>query len=159
MPRSGFVRKRNILPDPIYGNLSVAHLINRSMKNGKKSAAEKQIYAALELIKQKTQKDPIEVFSQALDNIKPLMEVRSRRIGGAAYQIPVSVPADRRESLAIRWLIEAARKRSNKENHTFSEKLTAEIIAATEKQGDAMKKRQDMEKMADANKAFSHFRW
>lgn len=159
MPRSGFVRRRNISPDPIYGNLSVAHIINRAMKDGKKSPAEKQVYAAMEIIKQKTGKDPVEVLTQAMDNVKPLMEVRSRRIGGAAYQIPVPVTPERRESLAVRWVVAASKKRSSKEYHSFAEKLAAEIIAALEKQGEAIKKRQDMEKMAEANKAFSHFRW
>ena len=159
MPRAGFVRKRELLPDPVYGSVLVTRTINRMMKHGKKGAARAEIYTALESIKEKTKKNPIEVFEQALENIKPLMEVHSRRIGGAAYQIPVPVTADRREALAIRWLILAASSRSNKEFHHFSEKLAVEILAALDKQGEAIKKRQDMERMADANKAFAHFRW
>jgi len=134
-------------------------LINRSMKNGKKGAAQKQVYAALDLLKAKSQTTPLDLAIQAIENIKPQMEVRSRRIGGAAYQVPVPVRAIRRDSLAIRWLIEAARSRSNSEYHTYAEKLAAEIFDASQNTGAAIKKKLDMHRMAEANKAFAHFRW
>jgi len=159
MPRTGNITKRKIITDPIYQSSAVAHLINRIMYSGKKSVAQKQIYETFDLIKEKTKEEPLKVFGQALDNIKPAMEVRSRRVGGAAYQVPAPVRSGRRESLAIRWLIQAARARSNKEYHLFSEKLAAEILDALQNQGGAVKKRVDTHKMADANKAFAHFRW
>jgi small subunit ribosomal protein S7 len=159
MPRAGYVRKRVLAPDPVYSQALVTRVVNRIMKSGKKTIAQKNIYNALDILKTKTGKNAFEIFEQALENIKPLMEVRSRRIGGAAYQIPMTVSPDRRESLAIRWLIIAANARPSKEYHTFSEKLAAEILAALDKQGDAIKKRQDMERMAESNKAFAHFRW
>ncbi|MBU0569766.1 30S ribosomal protein S7 [Patescibacteria group bacterium] len=159
MPRRGQAKPRQIAPDPIYKNRIVAKLINRSMREGKKSVAEKQVYGAFEIIKEKTKEDPIKVFSSALGNIKPTMEVRARRVGGAAYQVPMSVRGVRRESLGIRWLIEEARKRSNSEYHTFAEKLAAEIIDASKGESGAVKKRQNIERMAEANRAFSHFRW
>lgn len=147
------------MPDPIYQNRVVSHLINRIMYSGKKTVAENQIYAAFDLIKEKTKKDPLEAFLQAVENIKPMAEVRPRRVGGAAYQIPIPVSAVRKESLAIRWLIQAARARSNKDYHYFHEKLAAEILDALQNQGGAIKKKQDIHRMAEANKAFSHFRW
>jgi small subunit ribosomal protein S7 len=159
MPRAGKIIKRKVIVDPVYQSPVVAHLINRVMYSGKKAIAQKQIYDTFDLIKEKTKEEPLKVFGQALDNIKPAMEVRSRRVGGAAYQIPTPVRSDRRESLAIRWLIQAARARSNKEYHHFSGKLAAEILDALNNQGGAVKKRIDTHKMADANKAFSHFRW
>lgn len=159
MSRSLKIKKRIISPDPIYQNRVVAHLINRSMRSGKKAVAEKQIYQAFDLIKEKTKKDPLEIFLQAIENIKPAVEVKSRRVGGAAYQVPLSVSPVRRESLAIRWLILAAQTRSNKEYHHFYEKLTAEILDALQNQGGAIKKKQDIHRMAEANKAFAHFRW
>jgi small subunit ribosomal protein S7 len=159
MPRRKLVKPRQINPDPVYKNRLVAKLINRSMKAGKKSVAQKQVYKALGIIKEKTKSDPIKVFSNALSNIKPSMEVRPRRVGGAAYQVPMSVRGTRRETLAIRWLIQAARKRSNSEYKTYAKKLAAEIIDASKGEGGAVKKRTDTERMAEANRAFAHFRW
>lgn len=158
MPRKGQVKLREINPDPIYKNRLVTKLINRSMLDGKKSVAQKEVYRAMELIRGKVG-DPVKVFSQAMENIKPNMEVRPRRVGGAAYQIPIPVRGPRKESLAIRWLIFSARARANSEFHTFGEKLAAEIMDASNGEGGAAKKRADMEKMAEANRAFSHFRW
>lgn len=159
MPRSGGIKKREIKPDPVYKDELLSSFINRAMRSGKKTAAQKQIYGALDLIKSKINQDPIMVFRQAVENVKPQMEVRSRRIGGAAYQVPTSVRGDRKQSLAIRWLIQAAQKRPSKEFHTFAEKLAVELIDAFNNTGSAIKKREDTHRMADANKAFSHFRW
>ena len=159
MGRKGPVRERKIHLDPIYGNKVVTKLVNRIMRDGKKSVAEKEVYRAFELIKEKAEDDALKVFNSALENIKPTMEVRPRRVGGAAYQVPMSVRGPRRESLGIRWLIKAAQDRSNSEFHTFGEKLAAEIMAASNGEGAAVKKRQDMERVAEANRAFSHFRW
>lgn len=159
MARRGQVKPRQVNPDPIYGNKLVTKLINRSMRDGKKSVAQKEIYRALDLIKQNSKEDPIKIFTLAIENIKPSMEVRSRRVGGAAYQVPQPVRGPRKESLAIRWLIEIANKKSNSEFHTYAEKLAAEIIDASKSEGGAVKKRTDMERVAEANKAFSHFRW
>ena len=129
------------------------------MKDGKKSVAEKQIYRAFEIVKEKTGQDPMTVFNLAMQNIEPTMEVRPRRIGGAAYQVPVSVRGVRRESLGIRWLVTMSRTRSNSEYHTYAEKLAAEIIDASKGEGLSVKKRLDVEKMAEANRAFAHFKW
>ncbi len=159
MPRRGKVKSKKTEPDPIYKNRLVTKLINRSMKSGKKSVAQKQIYNTLEIVKEKSKEDPIKVFLKALDNIKPAMEVRPRRVGGAAYQIPMPVRGARRESLAIRWLIFAARARSNSEYHTYAEKLAAELLDASLGEGGAVKRKTDMERMAEANRAFAHFRW
>lgn len=159
MPRAGAIRKRKILPDPLYQNMMVSRLINRSMRHGKKSAAQKEVYDALDLIRKQTKKEPLDVFLAALENIRPVLEVRSRRVGGAAYQVPTPVRGERRDSLALRWLINATRLRPNKEYHHYSEKLAAEIIDASNKTGGAIKKREDIHKMAEANKAFAHFRW
>jgi len=158
MARGRAVRVRKVNPDPIYKNKLITKLINRSMKDGKKSVAVKQVMGAMDIIK-KEGNDPIKVFSDAIANIKPSMEVRPRRIGGAAYQVPTSVRGPRKESLAIRWLVAAARARSSSEFRTFTEKLSREIMDAAGGEGAAVKKRQDMEKMAEANRAFSHFRW
>lgn len=151
-------RKRKVEPDFIYGNLMVTKLINRSMKDGKKSVAQKQIYKAFEIL-EKQGKKPMEVFQEALKNITPQMEVRARRIGGAAYQVPTPVRNERKISLSIRWLITEARKRSNKDFKTYAEKLAAEISEAAAGEGSAFKKKEVMHKMAEANRAFSHFRW
>ncbi len=137
----------------------VTKLINRSMKDGKKSVVEKEVYRAFELIREKGKDDPVKIFTQALDNIKPTMEVRPRRVGGAAYQVPMSVRGNRRESLGIRWLVLAANSRSNSDFHTYAEKLAAEILDAAKGEGAAVKKRLDMERVAEANRAFAHFRW
>jgi len=159
MPRRGQAKVRKIKPDPIYKSRVLAKLINNSMKQGKKSVAQKQVYGALDIVKEKSEKDPLQVFTNAIDAIKPSMEVRPRRVGGAAYQIPVPVRGSRKEALAIRWLITAARARSNSEYHTFAEKLAAEIIDASNGEGGAVKRKIDTEKMAEANRAFAHFRW
>jgi len=159
MPRRGQAPKRKTAPDPIYKSIVLAKLINNSMKKGKKNVAQKQVYKALEIVKEKQEKEPLQVFKKAVENIKPSMEVRPRRVGGAAYQVPMPVRGERKQSLAIRWLIQAARSRSNSEFHTFSEKLAAEIIDASKNEGGAIKRKVDTEKQAEANRAFAHFRW
>ena len=158
MPRKGLVKPREVEPDPLFKNRLLAKLINASMRDGKKSVVQKEIYEALELIKEKGD-DPIKVFSKALENIKPVTEVRPRRVGGAAYQVPLPVKGKRKESLAIRWLVAAARSRSNSEFKTYADKLAAEILDASNGEGGAVKKRQEIERIAEANRAFSHFRW
>ena len=158
MSRKGPTKKKEVSGDPIYKNKLVTKLINRTMRDGKKNASEKQVYGAFEIIKEKGE-DPMQVFSAAMGNIRPSMEVRPRRVGGAAYQVPMSVRGARRDSLAIRWLIFAARARSNSEFKTFADKLAAELSEAAAEGGGAVKKRQDMERMAEANRAFAHFRW
>ena len=137
----------------------MAKLVNRSMKDGKKSVVRKEVYGAMELIKEKTGSDPVKVFDQAMENIRPTMEVRPRRVGGAAYQVPQQVRGERRDSLAIRWLVGAANSKSNTEFHTYGEKLAAEIIDAGKGEGVSVKKRQEIERVAESNKAFAHFRW
>lgn len=160
MARKGLTKIRSITPDPIYQSTVIAKLVNSSMRQGKKNAAVKQVYAALELIKKEDPKEnPLSVFEQALENIKPKVEVRPRRIGGAVYQVPTPVRANRQLSLALRWLISTARAKSNKDYHTFGEKLASEILLALKNEGIAVAKRQDVEKMAEANKAFAHLRW
>lgn len=159
MARRGTIRPRVVEADPIYGSKLVTKLINRSMIDGKKSVARHEIYEAFEIIKEKLGGDPLKVFNQALENIKPEMEVRPRRIGGAAYQVPQPVRGVRRESLAIRWLVMAANAKSNSEFHTYSAKLATEIMDASKGEGAAVKKRTDMERVAESNKAFAHFRW
>ena len=159
MSRKGQTRIRAVEPDPIYKSKMVTKLVNRSMLAGKKTVAQKEIYGAFEIIKEKSGEDPDKVFEKALENIKPTMEVRPRRVGGAAYQVPMSVRGPRRESLGIRWLIAAARSRSNSEYHTYAEKLAAEIMDSAKGEGTAVKKRLDMERVAEANRAFAHFRW
>jgi len=158
MPRKGPINPRKIKPDTIYNNKFVTKLINRIMIDGKKDVASKQVYTAFEKIK-KAGKDPIKVFTDALENVKPVMEVRPRRVGGAAYQVPMPVRGDRRVSLAIRWIIKAAQARPNLEYKTFADKLAAELLDASEGTGGAVKKRQEVERIAEANKAFAHFRW
>lgn len=147
------------MPDPIYQSRLVTRLINRVMEQGKKTIAQKQVYSALELIEKETKTDPLEFLTQAIEKVKPAIEVRPRRVGGASYQVPIPVRGDRRESLAIRWLIKAAQSRPNKQFHYFYQKLAAEIIEAQQGQGEAMKKKENVHRMADANKAFAHFRW
>jgi small subunit ribosomal protein S7 len=158
MPRRGAAKIRKTEPDPIYKNRLVAKLINRAMRDGKKSVVEKEVYEAFELLKEEGE-DPIKVFSQAMENIKPSMEVRPRRIGGAAYQVPMQVRGSRKESLAIRWLVAATRLRTNSEYKKFSLKLAAELKDAAKGEGGAVKKKLDMEKVAEANRAFAHFKW
>ncbi len=156
--RHAKVSKRQTPPDSIYGNVMVVKLINNIMKDGKKSTAEKRVYNAFDLIKQKEQ-DPMQIFEKALQNVGPKIEVKARRIGGANFQVPTEVRHDRRMALALRWLIEAARKRPNKEYHSFEEKLAAEFMAASNNEGEAIRKRDITLKQAEANKAFAHFRW
>ena len=150
---------RTIEADLKFDSLLVAKIINQVMMSGKKTVAQKHVYQALEEVGKKTKKEPLAALEEAIGNIKPQMEVRSRRIGGAAYQIPIPVSSRRQTSLAIRWLINAARTRPNKKYHTFAEKLAAEIIDAVKNEGMAIKKKEDTHRMAEANKAFSHFRW
>jgi small subunit ribosomal protein S7 len=150
---------RVVNPDPVYGSVKIEKLINRVMERGKKSIARKQVYGALSLIKTKTNQDPLEVFDAAIQNITPKMEVRSRRVGGAAYQVPTPVPPRRAFSLALRWLVAESNKRPNKEFRSYAEKLAAEIIDATNSEGGSIQKKLTSHKMAEANKAFAHFRW
>ena len=160
MSRKGTSKIRKVEPDTIYNNVLIAKIINATMRDGKRNAAEKQIYQALELIKKDFPKESeIEVFQRAMENIKPKVEVRPRRIGGAVYQIPTPVRGNRQNSLAIRWLISAARARSNKQYHTFAQKFVAEVSDALSNSGAAVSKRVEVERMADANKAFAHLRW
>ncbi|MCX7662176.1 30S ribosomal protein S7 [Tepidimonas fonticaldi] len=156
MPRRREVPKREILPDPKFGNVELSKFMNVVMESGKKAVAERIVYGALEHIEKKTGKDPLEVFSTALNNVKPLVEVKSRRVGGANYQVPVEVRPVRRQALAMRWVKQAARKRSEK---SMALRLANELIEATEGRGGAMKKRDEVHRMAEANKAFSHFRF
>jgi small subunit ribosomal protein S7 len=156
MPRRREVPKREILPDPKFGSQDVSKFINTIMQSGKKSVAERIVYGAFTQISTKSGKDPLEVFSAAIGNIKPLVEVKSRRVGGANYQVPVEVRPARRMALAMRWLREAARKRSEK---TMGLRLAAEMLEASENRGGAVKKRDEVHRMAEANKAFSHFRF
>lgn len=151
-------QKRIIEPDKLYGSVTVAKFINRLMKDGKKSVAEKVVYNAFELIKAKGQ-DPLELFSKALDTVGPTVEIKARRVGGANYQVPIEVKGDRKTALAIRWILEAAEGRPNKEFHTFSEKLVAEFEAILQGQGAAIQKRDNTHKQAEANRAFAHFRF
>jgi len=160
MSRKGTSKIRKVEPDTLYNNVLVAKIINSTMHDGKRVAAEKQIYKALELIKKDFPKESeIEVFEKAMENIKPKIEVRPRRIGGAVYQIPTPVRGNRQNSLAIRWLISATRARSNKQYHSFAQKFVAEISDALNNTGAAVTKRMEVERMADANKAFAHLRW
>jgi small subunit ribosomal protein S7 len=156
MPRRREVPKRDILPDPKFGSVELAKFMNVVMLSGKKAVAERIVYGALDQIQSKTGKEPIEVFSLAINNIKPVVEVKSRRVGGANYQVPVEVRPVRRLALAMRWLREAAKKRGEK---SMELRLAGELLDASEGRGGAMKKREDTHRMAEANKAFSHFRW
>lgn len=145
--------------DPIYHSVMLTKVINRIMKDGKKSPATKQIYRMMELLKEKTGQDSITIFDQAIENVRPQLEVRARRIGGAAYQVPTPVRGSRKDSLAIRWIVAAARARSSSEYHSFAEKMAAELVDAYNNAGGAIKKKTDTHRMAEANKAFAHFRW
>lgn len=151
--------KRILTPDPIYGSKLVTRFINKVLRDGKKSTATKLVYQALDLIKEQAKQDPVLVFEKAIQNVSPKMEVRPRRIGGASYQIPVEVRGDRKEALAIRWILAGAKSKSNKEYHTFDKKLAAELMDAANGTGLAIKKKDDTQKVAAANRAFSHFRW
>ena len=156
MPRRRIVAKREILPDPKFGSQVLAKFINHVMISGKKSLAESIVYGALEKVAERTKKEPIEVFEKALDDLKPVVEVKSRRVGGATYQVPVEVRPSRRTALAMRWLVDSARKRGEK---SMPLRLAGEIVDASEGKGAAMKKREDVHRMAEANKAFSHYRF
>ena len=156
MPRKGFIAKREVLPDPIYNNVVVTKLINNIMLDGKKGVAQKIVYGAFDEVAEKSGKDAIEVFEEAMTNIMPQLEVKARRIGGATYQVPIEVRPDRRQALALRWLTLYSRKRSEK---TMKERLANEILDASNNTGASVKKKEDMHKMAEANKAFAHYRW
>ena len=156
MPRKGEVRKRDILPDPKYGDKVVAKFVNTIMNQGKKSVAESILYQSLDIVTAKTKEDSLGVFKRAIENTRPTVEVRSRRVGGATYQVPVEVRPQRRLSLSMRWLIDAARARAEK---SMEEKLAAEIIDAANNRGTAIKKKEDTHRMAEANRAFAHYRW
>ena len=156
MSRRHKAEKREVNPDPKFGDVVLSKFMNSIMKEGKKSVAENIVYGAFDLIEGKTKQSPLTVFEQALDNVMPSIEVRSRRVGGATYQVPVEVRTDRRQALGIRWLITAARERNEK---TMTERLSAELLDASNNRGNAVKKREDTHRMAEANRAFSHYRW
>jgi small subunit ribosomal protein S7 len=158
MSRRHSAEKREVLPDPKFGDLVLSRFMNVLMYDGKKSVAENIVYGAMDTLKRKggANSDPLRLFHEAMENVKPAIEVRSRRVGGATYQVPVEVRPERRQALAIRWLIEAARKRGE---HTMEERLSAELMDAANNRGTAVKKREDTHRMAEANKAFSHYRW
>ena len=156
MPRRGFVPKREVLDDPIYGGKLVTKLVNQVMLDGKRGTAQKACYGAFDIIKDKTGREPLEVFEEAMNNIMPVLEVKARRVGGATYQVPMEVRPERQISLSIRWLINYARSRGEK---GMTAKLSAELLDAFNGRGGAVKKREDTHRMADANKAFAHYRW
>ena len=156
MPRRGFIPKRDVLPDPVYGDKVVTRLINNIMLDGKKGTAQKIVYGAFEIIQEKTGKEPVEVFRAAMDNIMPLLEVKARRVGGATYQVPMEVRPERRQTLGLRWLTRYSRERSER---TMKERLANELLDALNGTGGSVKKREDTHKMAEANKAFAHYRW
>ena len=156
MSRRHRAEKREVFPDPKFGDLVVSKFMSCVMLDGKKSVAEGIVYAAMDIIEERAKQDPIGVFHEALDNVKPAIEVRSRRVGGATYQVPIEVRNERRQALAIRWLIDAARKRSE---NTMVDRLSGELLDASNNRGSAVKKREDTHRMAEANKAFSHYRW
>lgn len=156
MPRRRVVAKRDTLPDPKFGNVTLAKFMNHVMISGKKSVAERIIYGAMDIVKTKLNRDPLEVFTEALENIAPLVEVKSRRVGGATYQVPVEVRTSRRTALAMRWLVDYSRKRGEK---SMPARLAGELMDAAQGKGAAVKKREDVHRMAEANKAFSHFRF
>ncbi|MDQ2730481.1 MAG: 30S ribosomal protein S7 [Armatimonadota bacterium] len=156
MPRKGPAVKRRVLPDPVYNSVLVARFMNKLLLDGKKSIAEGIFYGALEIVEEKTQRSPLEVFEQAIRNVQPAIEVKPRRVGGSTYQVPVEVRSDRKQALAFRWMISFARKRGGR---TMKEKLAAEIMDASNNTGAAVKRREDTHRMAEANKAFAHYRW
>ncbi len=156
MPRRGNVPKREILPDPMYNSILVTRLVNSIMLDGKKGVAQKIVYGAFDIVKEQTSKEPLEVFTTAMDNIMPSLEVKARRVGGATYQVPMDVRPARRQTLGLRWLTSYARNRSER---TMAERLANEIMDAANNTGSAVKKREDTHKMAESNKAFAHFRW
>ena len=156
VPRRGNVPKREVLPDPLYNSVLVTKLTNSIMLDGKKGVAQKVVYGAFDIIKEKTDKEPMEVYTQALENIMPSLEVKARRVGGATYQVPIEVRPERRQTLGLRWLVGYSRKRSEK---TMKERLANEIMDAVNNTGASVKKREDTHKMAESNKAFAHYRW
>ena len=156
MPRKGYIAKREVLPDPIYNSIKVTKLINNVMLDGKKTVAQKIVYDAFDIIKEKSGKDPLEVFEESLNQIMPVLEVKARRIGGATYQVPLEIRPERRQTLGLRWLVFFARKRNEK---TMAERLAAEIMDSLEGNGGAFKRKEDMHKMAEANKAFAHYKF
>ena len=156
MPRRGFIPKREVLPDPVYGNVIVTKLINQVMYDGKRGVAQAVCYDAFETVAAKTGKEAMEVFNQAIANIMPAMEVKARRVGGSTYQVPIEIRPERRQTLALRWLVMFARKRGER---SMADRLAGEIMDAANNTGNAVKRREDMHKMAEANKAFAHYRW
>lgn len=156
MPRRGFVPKRKIMPDPIYNSPVIAKLVNQIMFDGKKSTAQGIVYGALDIVREKTGRDPMEVFEEAMENIKPVLEVKARRVGGANYQVPIEVRPERRQTLALRWLVRYARDRKG---IATVEKLASEIMDAANNMGGAVRRKEETHKMAEANKAFAHYRW
>ncbi len=156
MPRKGFIARRDVLPDPMYNSKTVTRLINNIMLDGKKGVAQKIVYDAFDIIKERTGKDPVEVFEDAMNNVMPVLEVKARRVGGANYQVPIEVRAERRETLGLRWITRYSRERNER---TMAERLANEIMDATNSTGGAFKKKEDTHKMAEANKAFAHYRW
>ena len=156
MPRRGFIPKREVLADPIYGSVVVTKLINQLMMDGKRGVAQKAVYDAFDRIKEKTGREPAEVFQQAMENIMPVVEVKARRVGGSTYQVPIEIRAERRQTLGLRWLVSYARNRGER---TISEKLAGEIMDGANQAGNAFKKKEDTHKMAEANRAFAHYRW
>lgn len=156
MPRKGPVARRDVLPDPVYGSKLVTRLVNKLMYDGKKGVAQAAVYGAFERIREKTGNDPLEVFETAMKNIMPVLEVKARRVGGANYQVPIEVRPERRTTLGIRWMVDYSRKRNEK---TIEEKLANELMDAANNTGGAVKRREEMHKMAEANKAFAHYRW
>jgi small subunit ribosomal protein S7 len=156
MPRRGIVKKRKVPADPFYNSTVVARFINLFLRKGKKNTAERVVYGTMDIVKQKTKEDPLKILEKALENIRPLLETKSRRVGGANYQVPIEVPPNRSFSLGVRWLIHYAQERSGK---SMEEKLSAEIIDAINNRGGAVKKREDTHKMAESNRAFAHYKW
>ncbi len=156
MPRRGFIAKREVLPDPLYASTVVTRLINNIMLDGKKGVAQKIVYGAFDIVKEKTGKEPLDAFKEAMDNIMPVLEVKARRVGGATYQVPMEVRPERKQTLGLRWLTLYSRQRSEK---TMKERLAAEIMDAMNGTGASVKKREDTHKMAEANRAFAHYRW
>lgn len=156
MARKGHIVKREIMPDPMYHSKVITKLINKVMWDGKKVTAQKIVYGAFDIVAEKTGRDALDAFQQALDNVTPMLEVKARRVGGATYQVPMEIRAERKQSLAIRWLVEYARKRNE---HSMEQKLAGEIMDAINGQGQAFKKKEDTHRMAEANRAFAHYRW
>lgn len=156
MPRRGYIAKREVLPDPVYHDQVVTKLINNIMLDGKKGTAQRICYDAFDMVKEKTGRDALEVFKEALENVMPKLEVKARRVGGSTYQVPMEVAPDRRQALGLRWLVMFSRKRSEK---TMAERLANELVDAINSTGGAFKRKEDMHKMADANRAFAHYRW